>query len=153
MNAHSTSSLIAKKWKQSKYHTVGGKLITPLNGEIPNFKISLRIKHFFSFSGSSDVIKNLPAMQKTQVWSPGQEDLLEKRMATHSSIITWRFPWTEEPDRLQRVGHDWATNASPHPYLPFQRKCKCVVVPLNWEIPKFKFSMRIKHISVIKVII
>ena len=56
-------------------------------------------------------VKNMPAMQETWVQSLGQEDPLEKRMATHSSNLAWRIPWTEEPDRLQsmglqRVGHD-----------------------------------------------
>ena len=56
-------------------------------------------------------VKHLPVMQKTQVRSLGQEDPLEKEMATHSSILAWRIPWTEEPDGLQsmgspRVGHD-----------------------------------------------
>ena len=55
-------------------------------------------------------IQNLPARQETQVRSMGQEDPLEKGMATHSSILTWRIPWTKEPGRvqstgLQRVGH------------------------------------------------
>ena len=44
-------------------------------------------------------VKNLPAIQKTWVQSLGQEDPLEKRMATHSSILAWRVPWTEEPGR------------------------------------------------------
>ena len=48
--------------------------------------------------------KNLPAMQKTQVQSLGREDPLEKEMATHSSILAWRIPWTEEPGRLQSMG-------------------------------------------------
>ena len=43
-------------------------------------------------------------MQEAWVRSPGQEDLLEKEMATHSSILTWRIPWAEEPGGLQRVG-------------------------------------------------
>ena len=59
-------------------------------------------------------VKNLPAMQETQemsVQSLGQEDPLEEDMATHSSILTWRIPWTEESGGLQsigsqRVGHD-----------------------------------------------
>ena len=55
------------------------------------------------FPGGSDV-KNLPAMQEFPVPSLGQEDLLEKGMATHSSILTWRIPWTEEPGRLQFMG-------------------------------------------------
>ena len=45
-------------------------------------------------------VKNLPAMQETWVQSPGREDPLEKDMATHSSILTWRILWTEEPDGL-----------------------------------------------------
>ena len=62
----------------------------------------------------AQTIKNLPPMQETQVWSLGWEDPLEKEMTTHSSIIAWRIPWTEDPGRLQsmgsqRVGHDWGT--------------------------------------------
>ena len=57
------------------------------------------------------MVKNLPAIQETQVQSLGQEDPLEKEMAAHSSILAWRIPWIEEPGRLQsmwshRVGHD-----------------------------------------------
>ena len=60
-------------------------------------------------------VKSLPAMWETQVWSLGWEDLLEKEMATHSSILAWKIPWTKEPGglqstRSQRVWHDWATN-------------------------------------------
>ena len=62
-------------------------------------------------------LKYLPAMQETWVWSLIWEDPLEKEMATHSSILAWRIPWTEEPGGLQstgsrRVGHDWATSLS-----------------------------------------
>ena len=49
------------------------------------------------------MVKNLPAMQETWVQSLGWEDSLEKRMATHSSILAWRIPWTEEPGGSQRV--------------------------------------------------
>ena len=57
------------------------------------------------------MVKNLPAVQETEVQSLGQEDPMEKEMATHSSILAWRIPWTEEPGRLQstglqRVGHN-----------------------------------------------
>ena len=45
-------------------------------------------------------VKNLPAMEETWVQSLGQEDLLEKGMATHSRVLAWRIPWTEEPGRL-----------------------------------------------------
>jgi len=67
----------------------------------------------FGFPGGSDV-KNLPAAQETRVGSLGREDPLEKGMATHSNILAWRIPWTEEPAGLQwttvhgsqRVGQD-----------------------------------------------
>ena len=69
---------------------------------------------FEGFPGSS-VVKNLPAVQESQetwVWSQGQEDLLEEKMATHSSALAWRVPCTEDPGGLwsmgsERVGHDW----------------------------------------------
>ena len=50
------------------------------------------------------VVKNLPAMQEIQVQSLSQEDPLEKGMATHSGILAWRIPWTEEPAELCRMG-------------------------------------------------
>ena len=60
------------------------------------------------------MVKNPPAMQEAQVQSLGREDPLEKGMATHSSILAWKIPWTEEPGRLQsmrpqRVGHNEET--------------------------------------------
>ena len=69
-------------------------------------------------SGASLVVqrvKRLPARRETSVWSLGWKDLLEKEMATHSSILAWRIPWMEESGRLkpmglQKVGHDWATS-------------------------------------------
>ena len=59
----------------------------------------------------AQMVKRLPAMRETQGQSLGQEDPLEKEMATHSSTLAWKIPWTEEPGRLQsmglqRVGHD-----------------------------------------------
>ena len=61
------------------------------------------------------LVKNLPEVQETQVWSLGWEDHLEKEMATHSTILAWKISETEEPGGLQsmgsqRVRHDWATN-------------------------------------------
>ena len=60
-------------------------------------------------------VKHSPAMQDTKVWSLGQEDALEKGMPTHSSILVWEIPWTEEPGRPQSMGsqkvrHNWETN-------------------------------------------
>ena len=52
----------------------------------------------------AQLVKNLPAVQETQVWSLGQEDPLGKEMATHSSTLPWEIPWTEEPGRLQSIG-------------------------------------------------
>ena len=71
------------------------------------------------------MVKHLPTMQDTWVQSLGQEDLLEKEMATHSSILAWKIPWTEEPGSLQsmglqRVGHELATSlftSLSHPYM------------------------------------
>ena len=50
------------------------------------------------------MVKNLPAVQETWFQSLGQEDLLEKEMAAHSSILAWKIPWTEEPGRLKSMG-------------------------------------------------
>ena len=72
-------------------------------------------KHFTVFTSSLEryvqTVKHLPIVWETRVRSLGQEDPLEKEMATHSSILAWRIPWTEEPGGLQsmglqRVGHD-----------------------------------------------
>ena len=52
----------------------------------------------------AQTLKRLPTMQKTRVQSLSQEDLLEKEMATHSSILAWKIPWMEEPGRLQSMG-------------------------------------------------
>ena len=62
----------------------------------------------------AQTVKRLSTVRETWVWFLGREDPLEKEMATHSSILAWRTPWTEEPGGLQsmgsqRVGHDWAT--------------------------------------------
>ena len=82
----------------------------------------LFLEHFLgthSFKDSSgkrvslvtQMVKHLPAMRKTQVQSLGQQDPLEKEMASHSSTLAWKIPWTQEPGRLhsqgsQRVGYD-----------------------------------------------
>ena len=65
------------------------------------FKDLVIIKQDFS-RGSA--VKSLPAMQKTQVRSLGWKDPLEKEMATHSSVLAWEIPWTQEPGGLQSMG-------------------------------------------------
>ena len=66
------------------------------------FVCILFVLFFIWFSLVAQMVKNLPAMRETWVQSLGQGDPLEKGMATHSSILAWRVPWTEEPSRLQR---------------------------------------------------
>ena len=60
----------------------------------------------------AQMVRNVPAMQETWVQSLGQEDPLEKEMATQSSILAWRIPWTEEPGRLQSMGSRSQTQLS-----------------------------------------
>ena len=52
----------------------------------------------------AQMVKRLPAMRETRVWSRGRDEPLEKEMATHSSTIAWKIPWMEEPGRLQSMG-------------------------------------------------
>ena len=92
---------------------------TPTPGVIPGYS-SLKWagwlnKLVLPTSLMAQMVKNLPAMQETQVQSLSREDPLEKGRATHSSILAWRNPRAEEPGWLlslgsQRVAHDWATN-------------------------------------------
>ena len=77
----------------------------PLKGDLKKLGVSL----------VAQTVKNLLAMRETPIQSLGQEDPLEEEMATHSSILTWRIPWTKEPGRLQstgsqRVSLNWAAD-------------------------------------------
>ena len=83
------------------YFAVYGKMIALVLGK----------KYVYEGFPGGSAVKNLPAMQEIRVQSLSQEDPLEKGMATHSSILDWRIPWTEEPGELrsiglQRIGHD-----------------------------------------------
>ena len=89
----------------------------------------------------AQMVKNLPAMWETQVWSLGWEDLLEKEMATHFNILAWRIPWTEESVEIlsvgsQRAGHNWANN--PH------TQCHYSVTRYN----KRKLQLQLEQIQV-----
>ena len=68
--------------------------------------LTLKLCHLILIGDSliAQLVKNLPAMQETWVRFLGQEDALEKEMATHSNILAWEFPWTEDPGGLQSVG-------------------------------------------------
>ena len=95
-------------------------MLTPIEACLYNTVLHLREKsaprvkpwHFFDLVNWSEttvmaqMVKNLPAVQEIQVQSLGQEDPLEKGMATHSSFLAWRIPKTNESGRLQRAGHD-----------------------------------------------
>ena len=97
-------------------HIYAGCPLLPQTGREPNRldKWAFSIGRGLTRTGASLVaesVKNLPAMQVTRVGFLGQEDPLEKEMATQSSTFAWKIPWTEEHDGLQsmgtqRVGHD-----------------------------------------------
>ena len=94
----------SESWWEDSNEKDGGKYL-----------IELRILWISFTSLMAQTVKNLPAIQEIQIQSMGQEDPLEKE--TYSRILTWRIPWTEEPDRLQsegshRVGHHWETNTA-----------------------------------------
>ena len=92
------------------------------------------------------MVKNLPAIQETWVPSLGWEDPLEKGMATHSSILAWRIPWTEEPGGLQsmgsqRVRHDWVISTTNFTFQQYQNLCSltpwCIYFCSRcWEPPR-----------------
>ena len=89
---------------------VGDPGLIPQLGRSPGEGISYPLQYSWA-SLVAQLAKNLPAMQETWVRSLVWEDPLEEGMATHSTILPWRIPWTEEPDGLQsmglqRVGHD-----------------------------------------------
>ena len=99
----------------------------------------------------AQTVKCLPTVRETWVRSLSREDPLEKEMATHSSILAWRIPWTEDPGRLQsmrseRVGHDWAIShhfTSKHllpcdSLPPFFRK----FFPRRKEIRTYAYSIK-----------
>ena len=69
--------------------------------------------HFVNPNLCDDLVKNLPVMQKTWAWSLEWEDPWEKEMATHSSILAWRIPWTAEPSGLQSMGLQQSDTTEP----------------------------------------
>ena len=81
----------------------GDPVLIPVWGRSPGEGMGCLLQYSWA-SLVAQTVKNLPAIQKTWVQSPGWEDPLEKRMATHSSILAWRIPWTEEPGKIQSMG-------------------------------------------------
>ena len=107
-------------------------------------------------SGSSlvaQMVKHLPAMQETLGW----EDLLEKEMATHSSILAWRILLRKEPGKLQsmgwqRVGHDWATSLSLSlSRLPSEKAMAPHSSTLAWKIPWMEEPGRLQSMGSLSV--
>ena len=81
----------------------GDPVSIPVWGQSPREGMGCLLQYSWA-SLVSKMVKNLPAIEKTWVQSLGWEDSLEKGMATHSSILAWRIPWTEEPGKLQSMG-------------------------------------------------
>ena len=103
-----------------------------------------QVSHIAGASLVAQRLKHLPAMQEIWVQSLGRENPLEKEMATHSSMLAWRIPWTGEPGRLQstgsqRVGHDWATSlALSLPFIWTTREAnKMAFHPTHWISNRF----------------
>ena len=105
----------------------------------------------------AQMVKNLPALWETGVWSLDLEDPLQKEMATHSSILAWKISWTEEPGGLQlmglqRVGHDWVTNTFTFIYYysiihnSFTAS-KSFVSPIHHSLPPYPWQQLIFLLS------
>ena len=82
-------------------------------------QLSEKVTTIWCFLDGSTVKESANNAGDTRIWSLGLEDPLDDEMATHSSILAWKIPWTEEPGGLQpmgwqRVGHDWATKHARH---------------------------------------
>ena len=89
----------------------------------------------------AQTVKRLPTVRETQVQSLGWEDLLEKEMATHSSILAWEIPWTEEPGRLQSMGSQKVGQTERLHFLsPFHFQWRRAWVTLHGA-NKFKISV------------
>ena len=93
----------------------------------------------YGASRLAQMVKRLPAMRETWVRSRGWKHLLEKEMATHSNVLAWRIPQTEEPGRLQSmgsqgVGHDWATSLSLFLSHGYGAPVKLAMVPWLWVL-------------------
>ena len=77
------------------------------------------------------MVKTLPAVQETWVWSLGWDNPLEKELATHSRILAWRIPWTEEPGGLQSMGSQSQTRLSNQKFYFFQRE-QLISTQMGW---------------------
>ena len=97
------AEVVCSTWNRQRQAVGGGRGKSPVSG---------KSTVIWAASLVAQMVKNLPAMEETWVWSLGQEDPLEKELATHSSILAWPMSII-----LQRVGHNWATNTYIHTYV------------------------------------
>ena len=101
---------------------------------------------------AAQTVKRLPTVRETRVQSLGREDLLEKEMATHSSILAWEVPWMEEHGRLQsmgsqRVRHNWVTLLTHSHQWPQDWKGKFSFQSQRKAMPKFKLPHSCAHLT------
>ena len=111
---------------------------------------------------AAQTVNKLPVMQETRVQSLGQKDSLEKGMATHSSILAWRIPWTEEPESLQstgaqRVRHNWSKNTFTLLYIMHSKTIHYVVFTWFSTLHKwnymYSFFIFIVYWSILDVVL
>ena len=150
-------SMEAKKKKQKAIIRISPSNPTTYTCHSKREQYSLRIKFWHAYFKTSLVaqrIKCLPAMQETWVRSLGRKDPLEKEMATHSSILAWRIPLTEEPGGLQsmgsqRVGHDWATSYTHAYFKAILLLCSFLIIlfSCHWNTPGLKIGLYRKVIA------
>ena len=142
-----------------KYQGVAGSLQSQV--------ICAKIEHFpaLDYVETSPVaqrVKHLPAVQDAWVQSLGQEDPLEKEMAPHSSTLSWKIPWTEEPARLQsmglqRVRHNWATSPrvflipSPNRFFYWRQGWGFTLKNKGWSLSTWQLQ-GVKHLGWVIVV-
>ena len=119
----------------------------------------LKLLHTCTHHTVAQRLKGLPARWETRVQSLGQEDPLEKEMATHSSILAWRIPWTEKPDRLQSTGSQSQTRLSDFTftftftslYLQNWVKICEAIVFLHWKTEFRSVIFERKHMQKVRI--
>ena len=122
---HATRTAVMQVWQYQSYKGYEWQqLLKNAGGSVDwNNHFGRKLGNIQGASLVAQTVKNMPAVQETWVWSLGWEDPLEKEMATHSSILPWKIPWTDEPSRLQfmgtqRIWHDLRLNDNlvPHSF-------------------------------------
>ena len=92
------------------------------------------------------MVKRLFPMQETRVQPPGWEDPLEKEMATHSSTLAWKIPWTEEPGRLQYMGSQRAISLSSVQFSSVAQSCPALCDPMNHSTADLRVHYQLSRV-------